>query len=103
MSNRTIRQALEHAEQQQEYALREAPDLISDFILLANELRRLRRYDCEHPARDHQVAFVSPEGAKAVFESLSMMFDGTPVEADPNVKDGLHLPQPDGTCVIYNY
>lgn len=39
---RTADDALKHAEQQRAYALRESPDLITDFIMLADEVKRLR-------------------------------------------------------------
>lgn len=103
MSTRTIKQALEHAEQQRQYPLRESADLITDFILLADELNRLCSYTCKHPFTDPQTAFVSEGIAKAVF-SEKMIFDQTPVAVDPNMTDmdGIHFPQPDGTCVRYN-
>jgi hypothetical protein len=104
VSGRTVRQALEHAQRQRQYALPDAPNLVSDFILLADELARFRKYDCNHPPMGlHQVAYVSAESVERVWKGLNMMFEGTPVEAHPSVMDGLHLPQPDGTCVFYNY
>lgn len=39
---RNVDDALKHAEQQRRYALRESPSLITDFILLADEVIRLR-------------------------------------------------------------
>lgn len=101
---RTIKQALEHAEQQRQYPLREAPDLITDFILLADELNRLRVYGCNHPERlGHYTAFVSPEAAEKVWAAMGMMFEKTPIEIDPEIKDGrIHFPQGDGTCQAPN-
>ncbi len=103
--NRTIRQALEHAEEQKQYAMPEAANLVSDFILLADELRRLRAYDCGHPPMClHQIAYVSEKGAEKVWKDLGMQFGGTPVETHPSVTDyRIHLPQPDGTCHVINY
>ena len=105
--SRTIKQALEHAEQQRGYPIPEAPDLITDFILLADELNRLCSYTCQHPsraARDTYTAFMRPDLATRIFMDRGMMFDSqTVVEGDPTISDTMiHFPQPDGTCVRHN-
>lgn len=100
---RTIQQALEHAKQQAQYPLGDAPDLISDFVLLAEEVARLRCHACRHPVVDQPSAFVSKDIANAVF-GQEMVFEGTPVLIDSAMTagDGIHFPQPDGSCVHYN-
>lgn len=99
---RTIQQALEHAKQQARYPLRDAPDLISDFILLAEEVARLRCYTCRHPIVGRPSAFVSKDIADAVF-GQRMEFEGSPVLIDTAMTagDGIHFPQPDGSCIHY--
>lgn len=105
---RTIRQALEHAWQQREYASPDSPNLVSDFVLLAEELNRLRSYVCDHPPPPHNslnVAYVSAETDRIAFSGKREIF-GAPVVIDDGMtareEGGVHFPQSDGTCQRYN-
>lgn len=100
---RTIQQALEHAGQQKRYPLRDAPDLIPDFILLAEELARLRSYSCKHPVTEKPTAFVSAELVASNVFGPDRKFEDIPVVVDQDMGkwDGIHFPQPNGTCLRY--